>query len=45
MNEFDDYAINIDSDCLHQDFDDIDLYGEKYEEEDSDGYSDNIQFD
>ena len=45
MNEFDDYAINIDSDCLHQDFDDIDLYGEKYEEEESDEYGDDIQFD
>ena len=45
MNEFDAYAINIDSDCLHQDFDDVDLYGEKYEESTNDKFGDDIDFD
>lgn len=44
MEDFEDYAVDIDSDCLHQDFDDIDLYGNKYEEEESDRYGDNIQY-
>lgn len=42
---FDDFAVTIESDVLSQDFDDVDLYGDKYEEENSDGYGDNIQFD
>ena len=29
MEDFDDYAVDMDTECLHQDFDDIDLYGEK----------------
>lgn len=29
MDEFDNYCINIDADCITQDFDDYDLYGEK----------------
>lgn len=29
MDNFKEYAIDIDSECLHQDFDDVDLYGEK----------------
>ena len=38
------FAIPIESDVLSQDFDDVDLYGDKIEEEESDGYGDNIQF-
>lgn len=40
MEDFDIYSVNIDSECLHQDFDDIDLYGEKIEESDDDFGSD-----
>lgn len=40
--EFDDYAINIDAECLHQDFDDVDLFGEKMEET-SDNFGNDIQ--
>lgn len=29
MDNFKEYTIDIDSECLHQDFDDVDLYGEK----------------
>ena len=43
-DNFDDFAVPIESDVLSQDFDDIDLYGDKYEEEDNDGYGDNIQY-
>ena len=42
---FDDFAVTIESDVLSQDFDDVDLYGDKYEEENSDGYGDDILFD
>lgn len=45
MDDFDNYAISMDAECLHQDFDDIDLYGNKLEvNEDDDGFGDNIQF-
>ena len=43
-DKFDDFAIPIESDVLSQDVDDVDLYGDKIEEEESDGYGDNIQF-
>lgn len=43
-DKFDDFAVPIESDVLSQDFDDVDLYGDKYEEEESDGYGDNIQY-
>lgn len=43
-DNFDDFAIPIESDVLSQDFDDIDLYGDKYEEEENNGYGDNIQY-
>lgn len=43
-DNFDDFAVNIESDVLHQDFDDVDLYGDKLVEEDTDGYGDNIQY-
>lgn len=44
-DNFDDFAVSIESDVLSQDFDDVDLYGDKYEEDETDGYGDNIQFD
>ena len=31
-DNFDDFAVPIESDVLSQDFDDVDLYGDKYEE-------------
>lgn len=43
MEDFDDYAVNIDSECLHQDFDDVDLYGEKLEESADTDFGDNLQ--
>lgn len=43
-DKFDDFAVLIESDVLSQDFDDVDLYGDKYEEEENDGYGDNIQY-
>lgn len=44
MINFDDYSIQIDNECLHQDFDDVDLYGERYEESTSDSFGDDIEF-
>lgn len=41
---FDSYSVCIDSDVLSQDFDDVDLYGDKLEEQESDGYGDNIEY-
>lgn len=43
-NNFDDYAISIESDVLSNDFDDIDLYGDKLEEQETDGFGDDIQY-
>lgn len=45
MDNFDDYSVPIDSECLHQDIDDVDLYATKLEEEDNDGFGDDIIFD
>ena len=42
IENFDDYAISIDNECLHQDFDDVDLFGEKLEET-SDNFGNDIQ--
>lgn len=41
---FDDFSVSIESDVLSQDFDDIDLYGDKYIEDETDGYGDEIQY-
>lgn len=41
---FDDFSVSIESDVLSQDFDDIDLYGDKYIEDETDGYGDDIQY-
>lgn len=43
-DNFDEFSISIESDVLSQDFDDVDLYGDKIEEEDDNGYGDDIQF-
>nr|DAH00225.1 MAG TPA: hypothetical protein [Crassvirales sp.] len=43
-DNFDEFSVLIESDVLFQDFDDVDLYGDKIEEESTDGYGDNIQF-
>lgn len=43
-NNFEDYAISIDSDVLTQDFDEVDLYGDKIEESETDGFGDDIQY-
>lgn len=43
-DNFDEYAIPIESDVLSQDFDDVDLYGDKIEEEEYTECGDNIQF-
>lgn len=43
-DNFDEFSVLIESDVLSQDFDDVDLYGDKIEEENSDGYGDDIQF-
>lgn len=45
MEDFEDYAVNMDSDCLHQDFDDIDLYGNKSIDDSDDDYGDNLVLD
>ena len=43
-DNFNDFSISIESDVVSQDFDDVDLYGDKIEEENTDGYGDNMQF-
>lgn len=43
-DNFNDFSVSIESDVLSQDFDDIDLYGDKYVEEETDGYGDDIQY-
>lgn len=40
-DEFDLYAVGIDSDCVEHDFDDYDLFGEIMEESD-DNYGDDL---
>lgn len=44
FDDFDAYSIPIDSECLNQDFDDVDLFGEKTIEETSDDFGSNIIF-
>lgn len=43
-DNFDDFSVSIESDVLSQDFDDVDLYGDKYIEDETDGYGDEIQY-
>lgn len=40
---FDMFSVNVDSDCITEDFDNYDLYGEIMEDNDLD-YGDNIKF-
>lgn len=42
MDNFEDYTIDIDSDCVSSDFDDYDLYGEIMEESEND-FGDNLE--
>lgn len=44
MDDFNMYAINMDAECLHQDFDDVDLYGTKTIEDTSDDFAESIQY-
>ena len=41
--DFDTFAVNIDSDCVTDDFDNYDLYGERMEET-NDTFGDNLEF-
>lgn len=41
-DDFDTFAINIDSDCVTDDFDNYDLYGDKVEESDE-GFGDDLK--
>ncbi len=43
-DNFDEFAVPIESDVLSQDFDDVDLYGDKIEEEENDEYGNDIQY-
>lgn len=43
-DSFNDFTINIESDVLSQDFDSIDLYGDKIEEDNIDNYGDELEF-
>ena len=45
MEDFEDYAVDMDSECLHQDFDDIDLDGTKSIDSSDDDYGDNLILD
>lgn len=44
MDDFEDYAIYIDSELYDRDFDDIDLFGEKLVEDSDDNFGDEIDF-
>lgn len=43
FDEFDAYSIEIDGECLNQDFDDVDLFGEKTIEDSSDDFGSELQ--
>lgn len=45
MSSFDDYSVNMDGECFIEDFDSIDLYGDKIIEDEIDDFSENIQLD
>lgn len=40
MDDFTLYSVNIDGECLHQDFDNVDLYGEKLIDNSTDDFGD-----
>lgn len=39
---FEAFAVNVDSDCVTDDFDEYDLYGERMEENESNSDADNL---
>lgn len=41
---FEDFSVNVDSDCITDDFDNYDLYGEIMEGYDREDYGDDIKF-
>lgn len=41
-DDFDLYTVPMDGECLTQDFDDVDLYGEKLEEDSDDEFADSL---
>lgn len=44
MDDFDLYSVDIDTECLYQDIDDVDLYGKKTIKDSDDGFGDDIEF-
>lgn len=43
IDDFEAYAVSMDGECLHQDFDDVDLFGEKLEEDFTDSFGDDLR--
>ena len=41
---FEAFSVNVDSDCINDDFDNYDLYGEIMEGDDREDYGDDIEF-
>ena len=41
---FEVFSVNVDSDCITDDFDNYDLYGEIMENDDSEDYGNEIEF-
>lgn len=41
---FEAFSVNVDSDCITNDFDDYDLFGEITENDNFDNFGDNIEF-
>ena len=41
---FEVFSVNVDSDCITDDFDNYDLYGEIMENDDYEDYGDEIEF-
>ena len=41
---FDMFSVNVDSDCITNDFDDYDLYGEIMEDNSNNDYGNDIEF-
>lgn len=40
----DEYAVEIDSECLYQDFDDVDLHCERLVKDNIDSINENVEF-
>ena len=41
---FEAFSVNVDSDCITNDFDDYDIFGEITENDNFDNFGDNIEF-